>query len=305
MITPALLAMLALTHLATTGCVAQSEADDLLTVNRQLEAQNLDLTAQLEQARETIDQIRAGQQSDSNRQGSLEQQVAQREQQISQLQQALDAAEQRLAELASQSGQVMLPAEVDSQLQQLASQNPGLMSYDASRGMVRFQSDLTFGLGSTEVSDQARQTLNQLAQVVNSGAASGYEVRIVGHTDAVPVTNPQNRQRYGDNWGLSAFRAISVKNVLEQAGVDAGRLGIGGYGEHRPQVPHGPNGRAPQNRRVEIYLTTLPPPPAEQAPADELPELEVRATSPPTAAAVSPTGATPGGAEPEVPEEFK
>ena len=226
-----------------TGCVSQTRLDDLMSINRRLEEQKLDLQHQLDEAKTLI----AALQANSTDKSELANALAQRDQ----LQTALEDAERRLRELSEAT--VALPPEVDSALKQLATVNPNLMTYDPQLGMVRFNSDLTFSLGSTEVNPEAASTLAKLADVVNSAAAGKYEVRVVGHTDNVPVRNPNNVQRYGDNWGLSAFRAIAVKDVLEGADVSPGRISIAGYGEFRPIVTNGPKG-AEANRRVEIYL---------------------------------------------------
>jgi chemotaxis protein MotB len=166
--------------------------------------------------------------------------------------------ESKEAEIAHLSGQIGSDDELRSRLEQaiadLAAQNPGLMTYDAKRGMIRFSSDLTFDLGKTDVKPPAVDSLNQLAAIINSQTAQPYNVRIEGHTDDVPVTNQANRQKYEDNWGLSAFRAKSVMHVLEQAGVASQRMIISGRGEHVPLVVNVPKTGARANRRVEIYL---------------------------------------------------
>ncbi len=168
----------------------------------------------------------------------------------------------------------MLPTDLDRALVALAKANPNLMTYDPKLGMIKFSSDLTFALGKADVNNEAATGLKQMARILNSDAAKGYEVRIVGHTDNVPVTSATGKQRFGDNWGLSAARAISVAKVLESAGVTPVRIGVAGHGEFRPVVPNKVNPRtgkklgAEANRRVEIYLV-----PSSydmtQAPSDE------------------------------------
>ena len=149
-----------------------------------------------------------------------------------------------------------LPPEVKAALAQLAKANPNLMSFDSKRNMVKLRSDLTFALGSAQVSAAAASTLSRLAAVINSPAAQPYEVRVVGHTDSVPVRNAANVQKFGDNWGLSAFRAIAVKKVLQRSGVSESRLGIAGYADQQPFVANTSSG-AEANRRVEIFLVAM------------------------------------------------
>ncbi len=246
------------------GCVAQKSADDLLTLNRTLESQIIDLQAQLEEAEGRIAALQAAA-PDPRMEAELEALRSERDQ----LREALAAAEQQLREAGSRV--TVIPESISTALEELARRHPGVMSYDPEHGMVRFRSDLTFSLGSAEVRTGAQETLRSLASILNSADASGFEVRIVGHTDNVPIT--KSRDRHPTNWHLSVHRAISVMQELRKAGVPSTRMSVMGYGEHRPVVPNGPQG-AEANRRVEIYLVSMTPtPPAEQMvpaqPADE------------------------------------
>ncbi|MEE2739452.1 MAG: OmpA family protein, partial [Planctomycetota bacterium] len=56
------------------------------------------------------------------------------------------------------------------------------------------------------------------------------------------------------NWHLSAHRAISVQDFLQDSGVRASRMGVAGYGEHQPVEANSTNGSRQRNRRVEIYV---------------------------------------------------
>lgn len=140
----------------------------------------------------------------------------------------------------------------DRTLQQLAAAHPDMLEYDSERGLLRFKSDLTFASGSDVVGDSARQTLTQLASILN-GAAAGYDLRIVGHTDAQRISAATARN-HRTNMHLSAHRAISVRDVLVGASVAPERFEIAGRGEFDPLVPNTGNGNTPANRRVEIYL---------------------------------------------------
>lgn len=140
----------------------------------------------------------------------------------------------------------------DAALQQLAAQHPDLLEYDSDRGLLRFKSDLTFASGSDVVSDAGRQTLNQLATILN-GPAAGYDLRILGHTDAQRISAGTARN-HRTNMHLSAHRAISVRDVLVGSSVAAERFEVAGRGEFDPLVPNSGNGNTPANRRVEIYL---------------------------------------------------
>ena len=253
------------------GCATSKEVDQMRTLYRQAQDRIVELESRLEDKDAQIAMLQGG----SPR---LERELSRLRQERDELAKLLEEARAQLEAgptVIETPVAVPLAAEVDSALRELAASNPGLMSYDADRGMVRLQSDLTFALGSAEVRDGAATALRRLAAVLKSAAAQPYDVRIVGHTDNVPVNSAAGRQRFGDNWGLSAYRAIAVKSVLQDSGVQPVRLEVAGRGQYYPVVPNGPKG-AEANRRVEIYL--------------------VEAAQRPTIDASSPAGGSPSGA---------
>jgi chemotaxis protein MotB len=237
--------LLLVVAVAMTGCVAQGQADRYRTLYRKSQEQIVDLQAQLEEARSRIKALKQAE----NRSPEMERQLEELRQQRDRLQQALSDAKQQLQE--ARSGPELGP-ELDSALAELARNNPEL-TYNPDKGMVKFQTDITFDLGSAQVSDNVQGTIQDLASVLNSGAAQPYGVRIVGHTDNVPIRKPSTKEKHPTNWHLSVHRAIAIEEVLENAGVSPQRMGVAGYGPYRPIVENGPNG-AKQNRRVELYL---------------------------------------------------
>lgn len=264
--------ILAAVAVASTGCVAQREADDLKTLYRNSQSQVLDLQEQLAEANARIEAVMGGAGSEAD---ALAQALAERDR----LREALDDAEERLRN----AGGVVLPPELDDALSKLAAANPQLMSYDANRGMIKLRSDLTFALGSADVSAGAANTLSSLAGIFNSPAAQSYEVRVVGHTDNVPIKNVGTRAKHPTNWHLSVHRAISVMQVLAKAGVSSQRLGVGGYGEYRPATAN-TKGGTEANRRVEIYLvamTSAAEPVAEPAAAEPADQPDAAPTAQP------------------------
>ncbi|MEE8170841.1 MAG: OmpA family protein [Phycisphaerae bacterium] len=144
-----------------------------------------------------------------------------------------------------------LPPELDRALKDFAGRYPEAVEYLPDRGMVRWKSDLTFALGKDVVREQAKPSLQEFAQIVNS-AAPEFEVVIAGHTDNVPIR--ASLREHKTNWHLAAHRAIAVMNVLNRNGIPHERMGCMGYGEHRPRVANPPTGGNEKNRRVEIFL---------------------------------------------------
>jgi chemotaxis protein MotB len=146
-----------------------------------------------------------------------------------------------------------LDPSTDALLRELAAAYPDLITYDAAKGMLRFNSDLTFNSGDDAVKPEGREALRALAEILKNPVASGYDVIVLGHTDAQPIG--RSAYRFPTNIHLSVGRAISVRRELVDQGVTAGKMQVAGWGEHRPSVPNTPSGNTPANRRVEIYLT--------------------------------------------------
>jgi chemotaxis protein MotB len=149
-----------------------------------------------------------------------------------------------------------LPVEIEEALDHLAAAYPDLLTFDASRGLLRFSSDFTFDLGSAAVKPDAAATMGSLADILNAPEAAPFELRVIGHTDNVPVERPRTKQLHPTNVHLSVHRAISVRDALVEAGVEPARIQVAGYGEFRPIVPNGAKGAA-DNRRVELLLVPM------------------------------------------------
>ena len=119
---------------------------------------------------------------------------------------------------------------------------------ERERLMAEAQAALTapiyFEFDNSELSDDARGTLD--AKVPLLLANPGIRMRIGGHTDS------RGSDEY--NIALAQRRAASVRNYLEQQGVENGRLEIVSYGEERPAVPGENEGAWAQNRRAEFEV---------------------------------------------------
>jgi chemotaxis protein MotB len=237
-----------------TGCVQQDKYDQLVMANRSLQEQNISLEADRDEARANLDTVR----------GQLGQATAELnglKSKYGLAQEDIDKMGRDYAELMKRVGTLdfgPLPEEMSKALNDLAAQYPDMLTFDSKRGMLRFASDFTFASGSTELNSSAVASLGKLAQILNAGSASGFEVHVVGHTDSVPVSKPETKRMFPDNMYLSAGRAISVHHALLKDGVSGGRMMVAGWGEYRPSVSNNPGkaGTAP-NRRVEIYLTPM------------------------------------------------
>lgn len=233
-----------------TGCVNRGTYDELADAQRTTmernEAMKADLSNKENEIRVLREQLTRSESLSSELRGT-----------VNRLRDQLSKAEKSLLAFGERLGSAQIAAldpETDRALARLANENPNLIRYDSARGMLRFASDLTFDSGQDVVKGEAKQSLGALANVLKSASATAYEVHVVGHTDAQPISSG-TAQRHPTNTHLSCHRAIAVRRELISMGVAADRLLAAGWGETRPAVPNNANGNTPANRRVEIFLT--------------------------------------------------
>jgi len=111
-------------------------------------------------------------------------------------------------------GNVVLPADLDKALRELAAANPTLMDYLPQYGMVKFKSDLTFAPGSVDIKKDAGDALRRFVEILNTAAAAKFHVYIAGHTDDMPIVRPETKREHPTNWYLSVHRAVAVETVM-------------------------------------------------------------------------------------------
>jgi len=180
---------------------------------------------------------------------TLRQKVAALEKAIEDKQALIDSMKNQLLY-----GGMQLPVELSTMLEDFAAKED-MVTYDASRGVLKFKSDLLFEPGSDKVAPAAVEAVKSLCKILASEQAQQFDIIIAGHTDDIPIGKPATRAKHPTNWYLSAHRAISVLDVMSQNGITSERLSVRGFGEFRPMVPNEPNKKGnPQNRRVEIYI---------------------------------------------------
>lgn len=147
-----------------------------------------------------------------------------------------------------------LPVELTTKLEELANKY-GMISYDSERGVLKFESDLTFERGSDKVTGSAVTAVQSLCTVLNSEEAQGFDVIVAGHTDDVRISRAETRALHPTNWHLSVHRGISVTDLMIANNVAPKRLSVRGFGEYRPAEANLPDKKGnPKNRRVEIFI---------------------------------------------------
>ncbi len=115
---------------------------------------------------------------------------------------------------------------------------------------ISLADNMLFKSGSYEVNDRALTTLSKIAKIIKD--YSDYDVLVEGNTDPVPI----NRTNIRNNWDLSALRASSIVQVLQNDyGVDPGRLTAAGRGEYNPIADNSTDVGRQRTRRTEIIIT--------------------------------------------------
>ena len=120
--------------------------------------------------------------------------------------------------------------------------------YKNGRIHVVLPDKLVFPSGSTRISDQGRQALSVVADVMIENPS--LQALIISNTDSIPI-----RKAYPDNLSLSTERSNAIFRTLRDTyKIDPTRLTAAGRGRHDPIADNATaEGRA-QNRRSEIII---------------------------------------------------
>jgi chemotaxis protein MotB len=230
------------TLFAAAGCVSQGEFDKVQSAKNQEIASLQSSRSALEQQVSNLESQRASleKQKDSltKEKDTLTQQVAALEAQRAQLQASEKESEARYDKLRAD-----LSEEVNKgQLQ--VRQLKGMLTVDVAE-------QLFFDSGRATLKDTGKQVLQKVAD-----SLKGYEdkaVRIVGHTDNVPISGGLQKV-FPSNWELSAARATTVVRFLQDNGIAPERLVATGRAEYAPVAPNDNAEGRQKNRRIEITL---------------------------------------------------
>ena len=115
---------------------------------------------------------------------------------------------------------------------------------------ISLSDNMLFQTGSYEISPRAMDILSKIAKIIKD--YNSYDVLVEGNTDNVPISRPNIR----NNWDLSALRASSVVQVLQNRfGVNPSRLTAGGRGEYNPIADNTTDAGRQRNRRTGIIIT--------------------------------------------------
>ena len=258
----------ALVSLMSTGCVSKKSFTTLRDENAALQkeynasqmalaeakANNKSLETLLAEARQRTDELKKGY---AEMQNSLNQSLATNSQgsvNISKLVDEINASNQYIKQLVSaKSKSDSLNMVLTNNLtRSLSTDELKEVDVKVLKGVVYISlaDNMLFKSGSYEINSRAMQTLSKIAKIIKD--YKDYDVLVEGNTDTVPISRTNIR----NNWDLSALRASSVVQVLQDKfGVNPSRLSAAGRGEYNPIADNDSALGRQRNRRTEIIIT--------------------------------------------------
>ncbi len=227
-----------------------STREDLINCNantRNLESQlqaakqgNLELNKGMQDLKNTLDKS-----MDANAQGSVN---------IAKLVDEINASNQyikQLVEAKSKSDSLNI-ALTNRLTRSLTTDEMKEVDVKVLKGVVYISlaDNMLFKSGSYEVNSRAMETLSKIAKILKD--YKDFDVLVEGNTDNVPISKTNIR----NNWDLSALRASSIVQVLQNNfGIDPKRMSAAGRGEFNPISDNDSELGKQRNRRTEIIIT--------------------------------------------------
>jgi outer membrane protein OmpA-like peptidoglycan-associated protein len=136
--------------------------------------------------------------------------------------------------------------QMDKQAEEIEKTVPDAKVERVGEGIVvEFSSNVLFAFDKSNLSDDAKTSLNKLVTVLNEYHDTDIELQ--GHTDS------KGSKAY--NQALSERRAKTVSGYLTDKDITARRLTIKGFGEAAPKYDNKTDQNRAKNRRVEFLIT--------------------------------------------------
>ena len=141
-------------------------------------------------------------------------------------------------------------AEIERRLASEISDHDVSVGYDERGLVVRVLDRVLFDSGKAALRSESFPVLEKVARILKA-EVKDQPIGIEGHTDNQPIRH----SKWSDNDELSLARANAVLTYLvEQQGLEAGRLSAIGRGERQPIASNDTAQGRRMNRRVEIVV---------------------------------------------------
>ena len=120
-----------------------------------------------------------------------------------------------------------------------------------NNGRIGISGSVLFATNSAELQDEGRQLLKSLVIPLRAYLSAREELLMVsGFTDDRNIV--AGKDRYADNWELSAQRALTVTRTLIEEGMPASTVFAAAFGAGQPVAANTDAKGRSQNRRVEM-----------------------------------------------------
>ena len=252
--------------LTFTSCASKKDLDNCRLENKELTGNYQDAKEQLAASKARVasleEQLAQAKQAYASLQGSLDKSLTNASANnvnISKLVDQINESNQyirHLVEVKSKSDSLNMVL-TNNLTRSLSKEEMKEVDVQVLKGVVYISlaDNMLYKSGSYEINDRAAETLSKIAKIITD--YKDYEVLIEGNTDNVPVnTNATSMKNIRNNWDLSALRASSVVQALQnQYGVDPKRLTAGGRGEYNPVTTNSTEVGKQRNRRTQIIIT--------------------------------------------------
>lgn len=113
--------------------------------------------------------------------------------------------------------------------------------------LISLSEKLVFTPGTAVLQDAAYPVLDTIVGML---LPTENNIKIVGHTDSTPPSDP----KFANNWELSTGRAMVIANYMMQAGVKPERMIITGRGEFDAIFPNDTAEHRALNSRADIIV---------------------------------------------------
>jgi flagellar motor protein MotB len=125
-----------------------------------------------------------------------------------------------------------------------------------NHGRIGISGSVLFSVNSAELQPEGRQLLKSLAAPLTAYLQARDEILMVsGFTDDRQM---RERNRFADNWELSAQRALTVTRTLIEEGMASSSVFAAAFGAEQPVASNDEAEGRSRNRRVEIAPTPRP-----------------------------------------------
>jgi chemotaxis protein MotB len=167
-----------------------------------------------------------------------------------------DSARDAFNALQAQLGNMKRPEVVQAASKDLGGGVTMEMTPEGTR--YKIENHVLFDTGKAVVKADGQRTLTDI--VIPRLRQDGFRIRVEGHTDNVPIVQPETQKKYPrGNLELSGERALEVATFLIKRGIPANRVAYAGYGEFKPVASNDADKGRAQNRRVEILVLSAQP----------------------------------------------